>query len=144
LETAARLFRIGTVIDYNDSADHTFYMLLHMQWYGLSHREMVLTAAIASYRGSNPLRRKLAPYRSMLGEGDAEVVAMLGSLLQLAAALDRSESQSIKSLELSIKGNKLRLVAEAGHPLPVERMEVDNIAKEFKKNWGITPELNVR
>ncbi|QMV40745.1 Ppx/GppA phosphatase family protein [Cohnella cholangitidis] len=144
LDTAARLFRIGTVIDYNDSADHTFYMLLHTHWNGLSHRETILTAAIASYRGTNPLRRKLSPYRSMLAEGDDKLVAKLGSLLQLASALDRSESQAILSLELSIKGSKLHMVADASHPLPVERMEVENIAKELKKNWGITPELTVR
>ncbi|TFE27824.1 Ppx/GppA phosphatase family protein [Cohnella luojiensis] len=144
LETAARLFRIGATIDFNDCADHTFYMLLHTNWNGLSHRETILTAAIASYRGSNPLRRKLAAYRSMLEEGDFEAIAKLGSLLQLAAALDRSEAQAITTLELSVKGSKLRLIADARHPLPVEQMEVENIAKEMKKNWGITPELSVR
>ncbi len=144
LDTAARLFRIGAVIDFNDIADHTFYMLLHTQWNGLPHREMIITAAIASYRGANPLRRKLAPYRLILEDGDIEAIAKLGSLLQLSAALDRSESQAITSLELSVKGNKLHITAHAGHPLPVEQMEVEAIAKEIKKNWGITPELNVR
>ncbi|RKP54960.1 Ppx/GppA family phosphatase [Cohnella endophytica] len=144
LDIAARLFRIGSVIDFNDSADHTFYMLLHTHWNGLSHREMLISAAIASYRGANPLRRKLAPYRSMLKDGDIDAIARLGSLLQLAAALDRSESQAIETLELSVRNNKLRLLAHATHPLPVEQMEVENNSKEIKKNWGITPELQVR
>lgn len=144
LDAASRLFRIGAVIDFNDSADHTFYMLLHTHWNGMSHREIVLTAAIASYRGSKPLRRKLAPYRSMLMEGDFETVTKLGSLLQLAAALDRSESQAITSLDLIISGNKLQLTAHAVHPLPVEYMEVDTIANEIKKSWGITPQLTVQ
>jgi exopolyphosphatase/guanosine-5'-triphosphate,3'-diphosphate pyrophosphatase len=144
LDTAARLFRIGAVIDINESADHTFYMLLHTHWNGLSHREMILTAAIASYRGSNQLRRKLAPYRLIFENGDIEAVSKLGSLLQLAAALDRSESQAITELELHIKGNKLQLMAYADHPLPVEYKEVESCAKEIKKNWGITPELKVR
>ncbi|BBI34983.1 Ppx/GppA phosphatase family protein [Cohnella abietis] len=143
LETASRLFRIGAVIDYNESADHTFYMLLHTIWNGLSHREMLLTAAIASYRGANPLRRKLAPYRLMLEDGDLEAIAKLGSLLQLAVALDRSESQAITSLELAIKGKTLHLIAHADHPLPVEHMEVETYAREIKKNWGITPMLTV-
>ncbi|MBB6671038.1 Ppx/GppA family phosphatase [Cohnella nanjingensis] len=145
LDAAARLFRIGAVIDFNDSADHTFYLLMHAHWNGLPHREMLLTAAIASYRGPNPLRRKLAPYRALLEEGDAETAAQLGSLLQLAAALDRSESQAITSLDVSVaKGSRLQLVAAASHPLPVERMEVDALAKEFKKCWGLAPALTVR
>jgi exopolyphosphatase/guanosine-5'-triphosphate,3'-diphosphate pyrophosphatase len=72
-----------------------------------------------------------------------ETIAKLGSLLQLAVALDRSESQAIRTLKLSVSGNKLQLTAYAGHPLPVEQMEVDTIAKEIKKNWGITPKLTV-
>jgi exopolyphosphatase/guanosine-5'-triphosphate,3'-diphosphate pyrophosphatase len=144
LDTAARLFRIGAVIDYNDCADHTFYMLLHTHWRGLSHREILLTAAIASYRSASSLKRKLAPYRLMLMDGDIERVAKLGSLLQLATALDRSESQAIYELELAVVSNWLSLTAHSDHPLPVEQMEVDTIANEFKKNWGITPKLIVR
>ncbi|MFC5468892.1 Ppx/GppA family phosphatase [Cohnella suwonensis] len=144
LDAASRLFKIGAVIDFNDCADHTFYMLLHTHWNGLSHREMLMTAAIASYRGANTLRRKLAPYRSIVRGGDFQTIAKLGSLLQLAAALDRSESQAITSLELAVKGNKLRLLANAAHSLPVEKTEVDGMAKEIKKNWGISPELQVR
>jgi exopolyphosphatase/guanosine-5'-triphosphate,3'-diphosphate pyrophosphatase len=144
LDAAARLFRIGAVVDYNDCAEHTFYMLMHTHWNGLSHREMIITAAIASYTGANALRRKLAPYRPMLREGDAEAIAKLGTLLQLACALDRSESQAISSLELRIKGSKLQLIAQADHSLPVETTEIESMAKEFKKNWGTTPELHVR
>jgi len=144
LDAAARLFRIGAVIDFNDCADHTFYMLLHTQWNGLSHRETIITAAIASYRGGNSLKRNLAPYRSILAEDDAETIGKLGSLLQLASALDRSESQAIESLKIDHSGKSLRLLAAAAHPLPVERMEVEKIAKEFKKNWGMAPELTIR
>jgi len=144
LDAAARLFRIGAVIDYNDCPEHTFYMLMHTHWNGLSHKEMILTAAVASFRNANTLRRKLAPYRSLFPGGIGESIAKLGSLLQLASALDRSESQAIRSLEIKTYGKKLRLIAAANHPLPAERMEIENIAKEFKKNWGMTPELQVR
>ena len=144
LDAAARLFRVGAVIDYQDCPDHTFYMLMHTHWNGLSHRDMILTAAVASYRNASSLRRKLAPYRSLLPGGVSESIAKLGSLLQLASALDRSESQAIQSLEIKIAGKKLRLHATASHPLPAERMEIESIAKEFKKNWGWTPELHVR
>ncbi|MFC4596922.1 Ppx/GppA family phosphatase [Cohnella hongkongensis] len=143
LETAARLFRIGATIDYNDCADHTFYMLLHTHWNGLSHRETILTAAIASYRSSSSLRRKLSPYPSVLSEGDLETAGRLGALLLLASTLDRSESQAISSLEIAVEGKKLILYAQSSHPLPVERMEIGNMAKEFKKIWGMTPELRV-
>jgi len=143
LDAASRLFRIGAIIDFNDSSDHTFYILMHAHWNGLSHRDILLTAAVASYKGPGPLRNKLASYRSILKEGDYDTAAKLGSLLQLAAALDRSESQAISSLDVSVQsGNKLKLAAASSHPLPVEKMEVESIAKDFKKNWGLTPKLH--
>jgi len=145
LDAASRLFRIGAVIDYNECADHTFYILLNAHWYGLPHREALLTALIASYRGPNQLLRKLSPYRSILENGDAETASKLGALLQLAAALDRSESQAITSLHIAVeKGKKLLLTADARHALPMETMEVEAIAKDFKKCWGLTPKLTVR
>jgi exopolyphosphatase/guanosine-5'-triphosphate,3'-diphosphate pyrophosphatase len=141
LQTAARVYRIGAAIDLNDWDEHTFYMLVRTHWNGLSHREMLLTAAIASFTGMNSLRRKLSPYRSMLSEGDTEIAAQLGSILQLAAALDRSESQAIHSLDAKTARSKLLLRAETVHSLAVERMEVDTLAKDFKKIWGLTPSL---
>jgi exopolyphosphatase / guanosine-5'-triphosphate,3'-diphosphate pyrophosphatase len=141
LDAASRLFRIGDMIDLNDSDDHTFYMLIHTPWNGLPHREILLTAAIASFRGMNPLRRKLSPYRSMLREGDLEAAVRLGSILQLAAAMDRSQSQAIRSLELKSDGKKLRIEAESDEALSVEQVEVTALAKDFKKIWGITPVL---
>ncbi|MBB6732633.1 Ppx/GppA family phosphatase [Cohnella sp. CBP 2801] len=144
LDAASRLFKIGAIIDVNDFSDHTFYLLTHAHWNGLTHREILLTAAIASYRGTSPARKKLSAYRQLLQNGDYEAVFKLGSLLQLAAALDRSESQAVTSLHVSVaRGNKLKLAATARHPLPVERTEVDSLAKEFRKIWRLTPRLTV-
>ncbi|RUS44660.1 Ppx/GppA family phosphatase [Cohnella sp. AR92] len=144
IDSASRLFRIGSIIDVGDNSDHTFYILMHAHWNGLGHREMLLTAAIASYKGPGAMRNKLAPYRSLLREGDFERIAKLGMLLQLAAALDRSESQGISALDISIqKGKHLHLRATASHPLQVEKMEVETLAKDFKKNWGLTPVVTI-
>jgi exopolyphosphatase / guanosine-5'-triphosphate,3'-diphosphate pyrophosphatase len=117
---------------------------VHTHWNGLPHREILLTAAIASFQSNSSLRRNLAPYRSMLEENDMDTIAKLGSLLQLAAALDRSESQFVRSLHADAVRNKLMLTAEAGHSLAMERMEVEALAKDFKKIWGLTPVLTVR
>jgi exopolyphosphatase/guanosine-5'-triphosphate,3'-diphosphate pyrophosphatase len=141
LSTAARLFRIGGVIELNNIEDHTFYILIHTHWNGMPHREILLTAAIASFRGKNQLRRLLSPYRSMLREGDLDAAARLGSLLQLAAALDRSQSQAIHTLRVDISAKKLRLKAETRQPLSIEQVELESVAKDFKKIWGLSPIL---
>lgn len=141
LGAAARLYKIGAAIDLNDYGNHTFYMLLHTHWNGFSHREIVLTAAIASYKSANANRRKLAPFRSILRDGDIETAAKAGAVLQLAAALDRSESQAIRDLRVNVSGNKLMLIADSDLPLNMERVETEALSKDFMKAWGLTPRL---
>ncbi|MFD2334209.1 Ppx/GppA family phosphatase [Cohnella sp. GCM10020058] len=144
LSAASRLFRIGAVLDYNDCAQHTFYILMHAHWNGMSHREKLLVAAIASYRNANALKRSLTAYRALVRPGDEELCAKLGMLLQLAAALDRSESQAITSLHVTGGvGGRLLLDAAASHALPVETTEVLALGKDFKKCWGLTPSLRL-
>ncbi|OBR68527.1 phosphatase [Paenibacillus oryzae] len=142
LDAASQLYRIGAAIDYYDYATHSFYLILHSHLNGLTHREIIMIAAIASYRSKGKSKNQLAPYRVLLSEDDLELVARFGVLLQLAAALDRSETQSIGRIQVRMAGRQLLLspVLPRGH-LSVERREVEELAQEFKKLWGLEPVL---
>lgn len=142
LQTAAKLFRIGAAVDYYEAAKHSFYLILNSHLNGLTHRQIVLIAAIASYKGKGRLRQQLADYRELLHEADLEAVTRLGMILQLAIALDRSETQAAWPLEAKLLPPALLLVPapEAGH-LSWEQAEVKELAADFKKAWGVVPEL---
>ncbi|MCQ6558548.1 Ppx/GppA phosphatase family protein [Paenibacillus mendelii] len=142
VDTASILFRIGTSIDYNDYTKHTFYLMINSHIYGLSHRETLLCSAIASYKSKNRAKQLASVYKPLLDEADVALIGMLGTLLQLAVALDRSETQSIGRLEIEVSDGKLVLQAvRAEGSLAVERQEVSALAGEFKKVWGLTPVL---
>lgn len=144
LDTASSLFRIGASIDYYEYAKHTFYLMINSQLWGLSHRELLICAAVASYKSRNRAKLLAASYRPILDDRDVQLISLLGTLLQLAIALDRSETQSIHRLEVAVDGAKLLLSAtrtEGG--LAVERKEVDGLADDFKKVWGLTPHLTL-
>jgi exopolyphosphatase/guanosine-5'-triphosphate,3'-diphosphate pyrophosphatase len=142
LHVASLLHRIGASIDYYDYAPHSFYLIVHSQLNGLTHREIVMTAAIASFRGKGKARTQTAPYRVLVSEADLDLVGKLGLLLQLAAALDRSETQRIGDLLITIDGTRLLLapLAPLGS-LAVERREVGELAAEFRKHWLLEPVL---
>ncbi|MBH5317232.1 Ppx/GppA family phosphatase [Paenibacillus sp. GSMTC-2017] len=142
LDAASQLYRIGASIDYYDYAKHSFYLIIHSHLNGLSHREIVMTAAIASFKSKGRAKELLAPYRSLITIADLDLICKLGVLLQLSAALDRSESQSIRQLAIRITGNHLILLPL--HPrgsLAVEIHEVEELASDFKKQWGLSPIL---
>ncbi|GLX69585.1 Ppx/GppA phosphatase family protein [Paenibacillus glycanilyticus] len=142
LDAASTLFRIGASIDYYEYAKHSFYLIVNSHLNGLAHREILMIAAIASYKSKNRTRQQLFEYKELLSESDLDTIYRLGILLQLAAALDRSETQAIGRMEAVQSGNQLLL-----HPvrsegtLAVEAREVEELSSDFKKLWSLAPEL---
>jgi len=142
LDAASTLFRIGASIDYYQYAKHTYYLIVNSHLNGLSHREIVIIAAIASYKGKSRLRQQLAEFRDLLSDSDLETAALLGMLLQLAIALDRSETQSIGRLAVATADGVLKLHAvTSSGPLDIERAEVEELSKDFRKAWKLLPVL---
>ncbi|CAM4117353.1 Ppx/GppA family phosphatase [Paenibacillus alkaliterrae] len=143
LNAASQLFRIGASIDYYEYARHSFYLIINSHLNGLSHREIIITAAIASYKSKSRARQHISDYKELLNETDLDVIYKLGTLLQLSAALDRTETQAIGQLNIQLNGTQLLL--RPVHPrgsLAVECREVVELGAEFRKLWGVTPFLD--
>jgi exopolyphosphatase / guanosine-5'-triphosphate,3'-diphosphate pyrophosphatase len=142
IDTASILYRIGASIDYYDYTKHTFYLMINSHISGLSHKEILLCAGIASFKSKSRVKQLTAAYRPLLNEEDVTLICRLGSLQQLAVALDRSQTQAIGRLKIEVSGSKLLLHAvRAEGTLAVERKEIDTLASDFKKMWGLTPVL---
>ncbi|OMF35895.1 phosphatase [Paenibacillus sp. FSL H8-0548] len=141
--TASQLFRIGASIDYYEYARHSFYLVINSQLNGLTHREIIMTAAIASYKSKGRTRQHISEYKELLNESDLDTIYRLGALLQLAAALDRTETQAIAQLNVQVDSSQLILKPiQPRGTLAVERREVEELSSEFKKLWGVAPILN--
>lgn len=142
LDAAASLHRIGASIDSYRYESHTFYLIMNAPLNGLSHRELVMTAAIASYKTKKRLRQLILPYERLLEANDIQHTVRLGMLLQLAVALNRSETQSLRQLGISVEDGRLNLQPLLGSDeLLLERQEVEALADDFSKAWGLTPVL---
>jgi len=143
VKAAAKLYRIGTTIEYNNFAKHTFYLIVHSHLSGVSHKEILMIAAIASFRSKGKAKAELKPYEALITPQDIEVICQLGTVLQLAIALDRSETQGIEEMKLNLVDDKLHLtIKSASSDLQLEAHNVSEIASDFKKLWGIKPILD--
>lgn len=141
IHISSLLYRIGTSIDYYGYSGHTFYMIMNARLNGLTHRELILCAMIASYKTRSRARQICSEYKDIIKESDYERVCRLGTMLQLAIALDKSETQTLKQVSFEIHKKKLIIWAQQHHGIFIEQMQVKSIAKEFKKVWEMTPEL---
>lgn len=144
LFAAALLYRAGATIDYYNYSKHTFYLIIHAHLNGISHRELVIIAAIASYRSKNKTKNIIRRYQQLLLPTDEQLIYQLGTLLQLAIALDRSEAQAIEQLSIVSENQKLLLLARGPESkLQLEMHAVQDIASEMHKYWKVTPKLEL-
>ncbi|MEK3910366.1 Ppx/GppA phosphatase family protein [Paenibacillus sp. FSL H7-0331] len=137
LHTAALLHRIGVSMNYYQFAKHSFYMIAHSPLNGLSHREILLCACIASYKTKGKVHQTYQQHKDVLHETDVDVITKLGTLLQIAIALDASETQAIASISTAVEGKQLHIAAAIKYNPSVEYREVDNAEKDFHKIWNM-------
>ncbi|MGG2201453.1 Ppx/GppA phosphatase family protein [Paenibacillus validus] len=142
LKIAAKLYRIGASLQYYQYQKHSFHMIAHTRIDGLSHREMLLCALIASFKAKSRTQQAMAPYKDILLETDLELICKLGVLLQLAIALDVSETQAIEVMTAFTEGTTLHLKVRTKHDPSAEYREVEGQQKDFKKAWGIQLNLH--
>ncbi|MDI3257515.1 MAG: exopolyphosphatase [Kyrpidia sp.] len=131
LQVAALLHDIGRTVSIYNTSKHTFYLLLQIPLFGVSHRDRIHAAAVASFKSTKQIQALLANYQEFLGDEDLPVIAQMGVLLRLVRALDRTETGAVKRLELCPDGTGWKIRIEAAKPLGLQL----DLAAEWVKKW---------
>jgi exopolyphosphatase/guanosine-5'-triphosphate,3'-diphosphate pyrophosphatase len=93
LRIAALLHDIGDVVNNRSHHKHSMYLILNSDIFGLSAKDLMLTAMIARYhRRSTP--KPGHPEFTALDRDDKIVVLKLAAILRVADALDRGHVQT--------------------------------------------------
>ncbi|MBC8078787.1 MAG: Ppx/GppA family phosphatase [Gorillibacterium sp.] len=142
LYAASKLYRIGTSISYYCYPVHTFYLMTNARINGLTHREIVLSSLIASYTGKKKTRKAFLVHQDLLTQADLSAAVALGSLLQLAAALDSSRSQRVQQIKVQSKGAPTFQLVCSAYPQS-ELTAAKTLSEDFRKVWRFPLVLTV-
>ena len=138
LETAALLHDIGITINYYSHARHSAYMIQNAKLFGLTHKEQLITAAIAGWHnGVSKGYFRDRFYKEMLTESNWRLVSKLSLLLALAESLDYSQTKQVQAIEVGL--NKKTAVLRL-HANSIPSIEMHQIASQlpwFKKTLGV-------
>lgn len=135
LASAALLHDIGVRVDYYDHHKHSAYLVLHSHLHGFTHREIALLALLVRSHRKGAVETH--DYQLILDPDDPLRVARLGSLLRLAEYLERSKSQVVQELGVSIEGELVRIRARTNGDATVEIWEANRRAKLFRQAFGM-------
>ncbi len=132
LKTAALLHDGGINISYYDHHKHSFYKILHSRVNGLSQKELVMAAWVASLHRKDDVKIE-GPYRTILSSDEVITVQKLGILLQLAESFDRRQNSNVFKVQCLIEKNAVTIKVSAKVSPGLEIKDAQNAASKFKK-----------
>ena len=143
LKTAALLHDIGITINFYSHARHSAYMIQNAQIFGLSHREQLITSAIAGWHNGiskNYFRDR--NYKELLNENHWQAINKLSLLLALAESLDYSQTNQIRGIQPRIEKKHAVLTLHAEGIPSIEMHQIKQHIRWFAKVFGV--ELSVQ
>ena len=144
LETAALLHDIGITINFYSHARHSAYMIQNAKLFGLTHKEQIITSAIAGWHnGISKNYFKSRFYKEMLTENNWKLINKLSLLLALAESLDYSEMRMVHTLTPSFNKKNALLTLHAEHYPTIEMHQLKDHLSWFKKAFGVELKVEV-
>lgn len=101
LQYSSYVFYIGEAINSEAKSEHTFYLLTNTTIDGLSHKERLAIAFIASFKSKAKLNEYYRRFAKLISDEDLKQFELLGSILKMAYALDRTRRNVISDVTVT-------------------------------------------
>ena len=136
IRTSSLLHDCGISIDYYNHHKHSFYIILNSCINGLTHKELILSAAVAACHRNNRYHIPLPQYSSILNRIDVKSIEYLGTILKIAEGLDRSLEGAVKEIKTVIGDDSVRIYLKSPLNLELEIRQAMRSACSFKETFN--------
>lgn len=138
INLAARVYNIGQYIDEESSSQHTFYLLSNRTIEGLSHKDRIKIALIASYKNKNSFKQYVKPFLEWFTADELKKLRFLGILLKFANSLNASKREVVKHIEFKLNDDDLIVQLKCLDDSTVEEIESEKQIKQLEKLFNKT------
>lgn len=98
MKRAAHVFYLGEYINGESASQHTFYLLANKELDGLSHRDRLKLALIASFKSKSTFKQYIKPFREWFTPEEQSICMLSGAILKLAYGLHSSKRDLVESI----------------------------------------------
>lgn len=141
IKKAASVFSIGDYIEIDSSSQHTFYIIANQSIPGLSHKNRIKIALLASYKNKEYFRRFSRPFLSWFSREELKILQKLGGILKFVYSLNASKRNVVKRLKMNVEKDAIILSIVAKHRAMAEfyraELQKKHIERLFKRNVQI-------
>ena len=131
LEYAAILHDIGYYVSSRSHHRHALQMVMMEPWQEFTREEKLVIANLVRYHRKTLPTLEHTAY-GILSEEDKQRVNMLGSLLRLADALDRSHKELVQELFCDIRDDAVTIYVGSELEMPVETEAINRKGDMFR------------
>ncbi len=136
VNTSALLHDSGVIINYYNHHHHSFWVILNSPICGLTHKELLMSAYIASFHRKNNSYIDFEKYSYLLNEKDIEIIRKLGVLLKLSESLDKRMDNVVKNIDFTITDKEVIMEMSASTYPDMELRDAEMILSEFQRVIG--------
>ncbi len=139
LQLGAILHNCGAYINMEQSRENSYKIIMSTEILGISRSEQVIVANIVRYDSEH-----FPPYEQIEDEISRDeyiTIVKLCAILKLANVLDKSNTQKIKRVSVTLEDSSLRIVAHTMADITLEKGLFHRKADIFEEAFGIRPVL---
>ena len=152
LKTATLLFYLGTKINKQNFDKITYYAILNSNLYGLSHKEIVMAAFVASCRNWDDfMLSEWVKYKDLMDEEDLMAVRKLAMIEAMAATINLRNQKVVKDISCDVLGDSviIKLITETDmkkvkvdvDAAKTEIFQLRKLSKEFTRIYKKNVEI---
>lgn len=136
IKTSSMLHDCGVSINYYGHHKHSFYIILNSYINGLTHKELLMSAAIAASHRFNSYQTPISPFSGIINQLDLKTIKYIGVLVKIAEGLDRSLVGSVKKLTVSLHEETVTINVYSDIDVDFEIRQALRASENFKEVYG--------
>ena len=135
LRVSALLHEIGKSFKVYNYQKHSAYMILNSSLYGISHKDLVLSAFVTEMISKDEVNlNDWAKYKDLLPDEEIEAGKKLAIILRLAIGLDKSKNSIVSEINCDVLGDSVIMKTETdGQDNSLEIKGALTVSTEFKR-----------
>ncbi|KZZ85262.1 exopolyphosphatase [Bacillus sp. SJS] len=141
LKRGAFVFNLGQYIDSESSSKHTFYLLANRTIDGLTHKERLKTALIASFVSKASLKQYLEPFQDWFTKEEQKNIRTSGAVLKFIYSFNSTKRNIVDSLDLAIINGVLTVHAYCSADWGPEAYQAEKHKKHVEKLFRMPVEI---
>jgi len=133
LKLACTVFDLGNYINRESSARHTFYMITNRTIEGLTHKDRLRIALIASYKNKALFKQLLCPYKDWFTKEERKQLLSLGIILRFIYNLNATKRQIVNDIKIKEKDGQLLFLIKCNAGFIAESSQAEKQKNQLEK-----------